>query len=203
MLLLRMQCGRQFVHTPTSNYSKELFLQNFSCEMHKNLSTKNIYCRVIGHSHKTQINLHIHQYNNVLIIYNDRGWDGWMASLTRWIWVWVNSGSWWWTGRPGALWFMGSQRVGHDWATELNWTELNVPMGFPGGTSGKEPVCQCRRHKRCRFNPWVRKIPWRRLWQPTPGFLPGKSHGQRSLVGYSPRGGKRVKHDWSNLSYVS
>ena len=48
--------------------------------------------------------------------------DGWMASLTRWTWVWVNSGSWWWTGRPGMLQFMGSQRVGHDWATELNWT---------------------------------------------------------------------------------
>ena len=54
---------------------------------------------------------------------DDRGWDGWMASLTWWTWVWVNSGSWWWTGRPGVLWFMGSQRVGHDWATELNWTE--------------------------------------------------------------------------------
>ena len=49
---------------------------------------------------------------------------GWMASLTRWMWVWVNSGSWWWTGRPGMLRFMGSQRIGHDWATELNWTEL-------------------------------------------------------------------------------
>ena len=55
---------------------------------------------------------------------NDRGWDGWMASLTRWMWVGVNSGRWWWTGRPGVLRFMGSQRVGHDWATELNWTEL-------------------------------------------------------------------------------
>ena len=53
----------------------------------------------------------------------DRGWDGWMASPTQWAWVWVNSGSWWWTGRPGVLRFMGSQRVGHDWATELNWTE--------------------------------------------------------------------------------
>ena len=51
----------------------------------------------------------------------DRGWDGWMASWTRWTWVWVNSGSWWWTGRPGVLWFMGSQRVRHDWVTELNW----------------------------------------------------------------------------------
>ena len=47
-----------------------------------------------------------------------------MASPTRWTWVWVNSGRWWWTGRPGVLWFMGLQRVGDDWATELNWTEL-------------------------------------------------------------------------------
>ena len=54
---------------------------------------------------------------------DDRGWDGWMASLTRWTWVSVNSGSWWWTGRPGVLRFMGLQRVGHDWATELNWTD--------------------------------------------------------------------------------
>ena len=54
---------------------------------------------------------------------DNRGWDGWMASLTRWTWVWVNSGSWWWTGRPGMLQFVGSQRVRHDWATELNWTE--------------------------------------------------------------------------------
>ena len=52
---------------------------------------------------------------------DDRGWDGWMASPTRWTWVWVNSGSWWWTGRPGMLWFMGLQRVRHYWATELNW----------------------------------------------------------------------------------
>ena len=52
---------------------------------------------------------------------DDRGWDGWMASLTRWTGVWMNSGSWWWTGRPGMLWFMGSQRVGHDWVTGLNW----------------------------------------------------------------------------------
>ena len=63
---------------------------------------------------------------------DDRGWDGWMASLTRWTGVWVNSGSRWWTGRPGVLRLMGSQRVGHDWATELNWTEwqINVPSPF-------------------------------------------------------------------------
>ena len=59
-------------------------------------------------------------------------------------------------------------------------------LGFPGGVSGKEPACQCRRYKRHGFNPWVRKIPWRRKWQPTPVFLPGESHGQRSLVDYSP-----------------
>ena len=56
---------------------------------------------------------------------DDRGWDGWMASRTQWTWVWVNSGRWWWTGRPGVLRFTGLQRVGHDWATEMNWTELN------------------------------------------------------------------------------
>ena len=59
---------------------------------------------------------------------DNRGWDGWMESLTRWAWVWVNSRSWWWTGRPGMLWFMGSQRVGHDWATELNWNEEFWPL---------------------------------------------------------------------------
>ena len=52
---------------------------------------------------------------------DDRGWDGWMASLTQWTWVWVNSGSWWWTGRLGMLQSVGSQRVRHDWVTELNW----------------------------------------------------------------------------------
>ena len=56
---------------------------------------------------------------------DNRGWDGWMASPTRWAWVWVNSRSWWWTGRPGVLWFMGSQRVRHDWVTELDWSEVN------------------------------------------------------------------------------
>ena len=92
---------------------------------------------------------------------DDRGWDGWMASLTRWMRVWVTSGSWWWTGRPGVLRFMRSQRVRHDWATELNWTELN----------------------------WVTSLSlftflhWRRKWQPTPVFLPGESQGWGSLVG--------------------
>ena len=62
---------------------------------------------------------------------DDRGWDGWMASPTQWTWVWVNSGSWWWTGRPGMLQSTGSQRVGHDWATELN--RLNTELCFSSG----------------------------------------------------------------------
>ena len=67
---------------------------------------------------------------------DDRGWDGWMASRTWWTWVWVNSGRWWWTGRPDVPRFMGSQRVRHDWVTELNWTELNPDMyaNFPKNT---------------------------------------------------------------------
>ena len=59
---------------------------------------------------------------------DDRGWDGWMASPTRWTWVWVNSGSWWWTGRPGVLRFMGLQRVVHNWATDLIWSVLHKEM---------------------------------------------------------------------------
>ena len=55
---------------------------------------------------------------------DDRGWDGWMASPTWWTWVCVDSGRWWWIGRPGVLRFLGLQRVGHDWVTEPNWTEL-------------------------------------------------------------------------------
>ena len=67
-------------------------------------------------------------------------------------------------------------------------------MGFSGDASAKEPACQCRRHERHKFNPWVGKIPWKRAWQPIPVFLPGESHGQRSLVGYRLQ---RVGHDWA------
>ena len=173
----------------------------------------------------------------------DRWWDGWMASLTRWTWVWASSGSWWWTGKSGVLQSMGLHRVGQDWWP--NWTELkaclvvtigeaillpssgwrsvmllNIPQctqhsplqqshpdqnlnsvefgklsiglkGLPKCLNGKESICQCRR---CRFDPWVKKIPWRRKWQPTPLFLPGISHGQRSLVSYSLWSG-RDGHD--------
>ena len=59
-------------------------------------------------------------------------------------------------------------------------------LGFPGGTSGKESAYQCKRHQRCRFDPWFEKIPWRRAWQHILVFLPGESHGQRNLAGYNP-----------------
>ena len=71
---------------------------------------------------------------------------------------------------------------------QLLGVHLEREGAFPGGASSKEPACQCRRHKRREFNPWVRKIPWRRAQQPTPVFLPGESHGQRS-------GLARVGHD--------
>ena len=61
---------------------------------------------------------------------DDTGWDGWMASPTQWAWVWVDCGSWWWTGRPGMLQFMGSQGVGHEWVTELNWRIFLFHYGY-------------------------------------------------------------------------
>ena len=74
--------------------------------------------------------------------WDDRGWDGWLSSPTQQTWVWVNSGNWWWTGRPGVLWFMGSQRVEHDWVTELNWTDhLHLgPRHFTTPKGNFEPI---------------------------------------------------------------
>ena len=88
----------------------------------------------------------------------------------------------------GASWGgkdLGSPVVPACWGGEgkdFLWVSLDRPLGFPGGTGGKEPTCQHRRHKRCGFDPWVGKIPWKRAWQPTPVFLPGESHGQRTLA---------------------
>ena len=122
-----------------------------------------------------------------------------MASLTQWTWVWVNSGSWWWTGRPGLLQSMGSQRVRHNWVTKLNWNlSMNViyqlvlvgveAAGFPSVSAFFTRIClQCRRlRRRCMLD--VGKTSWSRKWQPTLVFLPGTFHGQRSLVGCSPWG---------------
>ena len=93
-----------------------------------------------------------------------RRWDGWMASLTQWTWVWVNSGNWWWAGRPGVLQSLGSQRVGHDWGTKLNWTVVTLLWTqkpwkdhfvcvciFTGHREdGWKPVCGRDKHKCCQ-----------------------------------------------------
>ena len=96
------------------------------------------------------------------------GWHHW-----QWTWVWVNSRSWWWTGRPGELKSMGRRES--DTPEWLNW--LTDP-GFPGCSSSKASACWCRRPQRLGFDPWVRKIPWRSTWQPSPVFLPGEAHGR-------------------------
>ena len=92
----------------------------------------------------------------------------------------------------------GKENITPDLSHERLSGELVIRMhdddlGFPGD---KQPDCQRRRHKRCRFDPWVRKIPWRRPWQPTPVFFPGESHGWRRLAGCSPWGMQR----WTQLS---
>ena len=97
-------------------------------------------------------------------------------------------------GSPGSpdcqLQILGLPRLHNPISTTLPMSMCSVYIGFPVGTSGKKPAYQCKGHKRCRFNPWVRKIPWRRAWQPTLVFLPGESHGQKSLAGYSPESHK-------------
>ena len=85
-----------------------------------------------------------------------------------------------WAEKPGWLHSMRSQRVKPNWAT------FTFSVHFPGSTSGKEPTWKGRRYRRRGFDPWVETTPWRRKWQPTPVFLPGESHGQRKLAGYSP-----------------
>ena len=82
---------------------------------------------------------------------DDRGWDGWMASLTQWTWVWVNSGNWWGTGKPGVLQFLGSQRVRHDWVTELSWTE-SIFRDFLGGPVVKNQHFDVMGHG---LDPWL------------------------------------------------
>ena len=102
------------------------------------------------------------------------GWDGWMASLTRWTWVWVNSRTWWWIGKPGMLRIMGSQRVGHDWATELNWG-LKMPSKLP------TVICMCVMEPRCKSTKsdlWAYKSPTK-LCLDIMVFLPGAQQQRR------------------------
>ena len=93
---------------------------------------------------------------------DDRGWDGWIPSLTRWTRVWTSSRSWWWTGKPGVIQSMGSQRVGHDWVTELNWFKMSYwfqvynIVGFPGGS-----VVRIRLQLQDRKEIWVWSLGWK------------------------------------------
>ena len=101
-----------------------------------------------------------------------------MASSTQWTWVWA--------------WHAAVHGVAKSWLDLVTEPQQYLPEELPWRLSGKESTCQRRRHG---FDPLVRKIPWRRKWQPTPVFLPGKSYRQRSPTGYSPWGRKRVWHD--------
>ena len=87
-------------------------------------------------------------------------------------------------------------RTGKD---QSHFPSSTKKRGFTGGTSGKEPAFQCRGSKRCKFNHWVRKIPWRRAWQPTPVFLPGESH-ERGAWRAKSGGLQKVGHDWNDLA---
>ena len=83
-------------------------------------------------------------------------------------------------------------------ATKAIFYNLLINYSFLGGASDKKSACQCRRHQSRRFDPWVRKIPWSRQWQPVPVFLPGKFYGQGSLAGYRPWG-HRVRRNWAHI----
>ena len=100
------------------------------------------------------------------------------------------------TEEPSGLQSIESQTVRHDWSDWACMHARKERMGLPRWLRGKESTCQWRRHRRHRFDPWVGKVPWRRKWQPISVFLPGISHGQRSLVGYTPWG-HRVGHEWT------
>ena len=102
-----------------------------------------------------------------------------------------------WTEESGRLQSMGLQRVRHDWVTKQ---QLFFPIiiNYTTASLGAQQSRICLQRRSCRrlgFNSWVRKIPWRRKWEPIPVFFPGKSHGQRSLAGYHPQGHKRAGHD--------
>ena len=128
---------------------------------------------------------------------DDRGWDGWMASPTRWTWVWANSRSWWWTGKPGMLQSMGSHRVRHDWETELNWTFVLIIR--PTQKNNSSYYCQVffffswiirvyfpiiMDHSEKAMAPHSSTLAWKIPWMEETGRL----QSMRSL---------RIRHDWA------
>ena len=130
---------------------------------------------------------------------DDKGWDGWMASRTPWTCIWVNSGRWWWTGRFGVLRFTESQRVRHDWATELNWPELT-----------NSTVCLCEWMTCHAWNKWEALLCGSMVisyssWQKPVGGLYRPANAKRhpmSPLGTDQKWAKRVDQtllSWSNF----
>ena len=122
--VFELWCWRRLLRVPwTARRSKQSILKDISswCSLEGLMKTLAISCKELIHWKRPWCWEGLGSGGEG----DGRGWDDWMVSLTQWAWVWVNSGSWWWTGRPGVLRFMGSQRVGHDWAPELNWTEMS------------------------------------------------------------------------------
>ena len=125
-------CWRRLLRVPwTARRSNQSILKEISLNIHWkdwcwswNSNTLATWCEELTHLKRTWCWERLSAGGEG----DDRGWDGWMASPTWWTWVWVNSGSWWWTGRPGMLHSMGSQRIGHDWVTELtDWCRQHHP----------------------------------------------------------------------------
>ena len=113
-------CWRRLLRVPwTARRSNQSILKEISPE-YWNFNTLAIWCKELTHLKRPQC------WERMKAEGDDRGWDGWMASPTGWTWVWASSGSWWWTGKPGVLQSMGSQRRGHNWATELKVLEPTV-----------------------------------------------------------------------------
>ena len=119
---------------------------------------------------------------------DDRGWDGWMAWPTQCTWVWVNSESWWWTGRTGVLQFMGLQRVRHNWATELNWTEW------------ASLVAQTVKNLPAMWETWVHALgcedPLEKGKATHSSILDWRIWWTEEPVGLQFMGSQRVRHDW-------
>ena len=152
-----------------------------------------------------------HQVAKVL---DDRGWDGWMATPTWWTWVWVSSGSWWWTGKSGVLQSMGSQRFGHDWATELN-REIPVISILLFFKVVFESENKCRSVISDSFWPHGLYSPWNSLGQntgvgspsllqglfPTQGLNPGLLHCRQILNQLSHQGSPRFSLLLNNSTF--
>ena len=118
-------CWRRLLRVPwTARRSNESILKEISTECSLKGLTLKLNLQYFGHLMRRADSLEKTLMLGKIEGRRRRGWQGWyawMASSTQWTWIWVDSGSWWWTGRPGVLQFMESQRVGHDWVTELNW----------------------------------------------------------------------------------